>query len=319
VAAYSVSSDGSFASISGSPFSGSTNYVVLNGASLFGADTEARNIVRYSLNKTTGALTSVGITSAIQPNWADGLVSSLSLDHTGQTLYIGELHGAGDNSYTVFTVGSNSDLTFKADYGPKVTYERPLVFSPDNRFAYAESCWHANWFISGFARAADGSLTEINVRGDPPQGGDFCPLTMAVSAKNYVVVPYAAADRQISLALYQITGDGSLSLLGTTPMPAGATTDGTVRLQFDPTGSFVVVANDAGVQTYRLAGTQLVPTGSTVAANGMKKAVHWDNSNHVFVLADAGLYVYIAKNGILNPAPGSPAAGGDSLAVLPLQ
>jgi hypothetical protein len=129
----------------------------------------------------------------------------------------------------------------------------------------------------------------------------------------------AAAHRQISLALYQIIGGGSVSLLGTTPMPTGATTDGAVHLQFDPTGSFVVVVTDAGVQAFRLAGIQLVPTGSTVPANGTKKTVHWDNSNHVFVLADAGLYVYIGKNGVLNLAPGSPAAGGDSLAVLPVQ
>jgi hypothetical protein len=261
---------------------------------------------------------------------APGQISSLSLDHTGQSLYVGEVNGQGtdNNDYQLFSIGKGGTLNFQQLYGYSANYQSPLVFSPDNRFAYGLGCYFANWDVFGFIRAADGTLTTFNPNTTIPTTGPndnnlYCPEVAAISAKNYLALAYSPANSgsPTSIVIYQIRPDGTLSLV---PGSATATADNNtaqIAMSFDSTGTFLVAAGNGGIESYSLMGGKLTPLGAAQDAGVSFSDIKWDHSNHVLAIGNGQLHVFNAQNGVLAQATGSPYSTpqGSSLAVLPLQ
>lgn len=335
IRAYGVSSDGSLTPASCSPYAFSTaqnTKIVTNGSNLYAIDAGQTNLNSFSIDKSTGSLNLANITSAIagDPNQGD-IVFRLALDHTGASLYaaVGTNINGGVN---VFTVGGSSTAQ-QVQYfnGPSLPLS-PEVFSSNNQYGYASACSARVEGIFGFRRASDGTLTTLNIttpQGPAGNSGEaFCPEGLAVSAKGYLAIlwfPFAYASsgqvgNETYIMTYTINGDGTLTAISNSQVKTASSRTNTVAFNFDPTGSFLAVAGDGGVQTYSLngSGTPML-VGPPQNAGLSFQSVAWDSANHIFATTSSQLYVFNSSTGVLTPASGSPYAGDQELAVLPRQ
>ena len=317
--------DGTATSVPGSPASGPASYVVTNSAFVFATD--ASNLASYARG-SDGSLTASSSVVAV-PNagtTATYLIQAMSLDHTGQTLYAMENAGADDLFYFFFNV-ANGTATKIGQIGPNVEYVSPLVFSPDNVYAYGFGCFHLAWTITGFRRNSDGSLTPFNTNGGiAPYAGTsqfYCPQAEAVSAMGYLAVADTVNGASLAtsgLGIYKINSDGTVSLVQSSVQQTALSRISS--LNFDPTGTFLAAAGNGGIQMFQLmpgGGLSAVGSAQSTASNYL--GVEWDTHNHVYAISTAGLTVFSNAGGMLTPASDSPHAAGaaGSLTVLPLQ
>jgi 6-phosphogluconolactonase (cycloisomerase 2 family) len=331
IVGYGVNSDGSLTPLAGSPYAASlvqnTN-IVTNGANLYAIAEGDTNLDVFAIDKSSGALTLANTTNAIagDPNSGD-IAFRLALDHTGSSLYaaVGTNIDGGVN---VFTVGSTSNAQ-QVQYlaGPSLPLS-PQVFSSNNQFGYASACSARVEGIFGFTRASDGTLKSMNPgtpqgpTGNP--GEAFCPHALATSAKGYLAVlwmPFGfASSGQVGtetyVMTYTINADGTLTAVANSQVKTASTSANTVATNFDPTGSFLAVAGDGGVQTFAInANGAPAAVASPQSAGANFQNVAWDNSNHLFAANSSQLYVFNSSTGVLTQASGSPHTGGPELAV----
>jgi hypothetical protein len=322
---FSIAPDGTATPVPGSPAAGPSSYVVTNSAFVFGSDTE--NIATYT-RANDGSLQQSSSTYAVLSNasepWA---VQALSLDHSGQTLYAMENAGSDDLYYFFFSIGSNGKITNIGKIGPNVDYVSPLMFSPDNNYAYGYGCFHVGWDITGFRRNNDGALAPLAYnatnQGFPAYAGTgqyYCPLSEAISQTGYLVVADTELGTNTSgLGAYKInSADGSLSFVQSSTL---ATLLSKVNgMNFDRNGQYLAVAGNGGIQMYQFtrAGT-FTPIGGVQQPGPNYLAVQWDIDNHLYAISSSGLSVFTNSQGTLTPASGSPHAAGTTatLAVLP--
>ncbi len=254
----------------------------------------------------------------------------MRLGHTGQTLYAVENAGADDLFYFFFRVGAGGTLTNIGQIGPNVDYVSPLVFSPDNNFAYGSGCFHASWNLTGFRRNGDGTLTPIGgtnqaVATFDGTGQMYCPEGEAVSQAGYMAVGVAElGSNKLGVGVYKINSDGSLTIVpaSTQPvlLPQNNGCCGELAMNSNRSGLFLAIANPGGIQTF-----QLAPAGTLTRIGGLQQAgpnytsVQWDADNHLYATSWAGLPFSTVSQGVLSPASGSPHAAGPagSLTVLP--
>jgi len=106
---YSAASDGKLTAISGSPFSANASSgMAVNGKWMFESD---------GFNLHSLSIASNGSLKQVSEVLGDGktLLQDLSLDHSGATLYVGTVAGAGDNGYEFFTINQTTaglEVTF---------------------------------------------------------------------------------------------------------------------------------------------------------------------------------------------------------------
>ena len=330
--AYGVVAGGSLTAAPGSPYAASTDtYVVTNGTALFTVDNAGSTLQTYSLNKTDGSLTLANTANAIQGNpYPQDIVSTLALDHTGASLYVSQFDSAGDDGIGIFDV-SAAIPRFLTFFSANEQFGPPPVFSPDNQYAYTGNCYHATWSVFGYKRASDGSLTSFDpgpgAQAPPKSDPDtmYCPGPMAVSAKGFLAIGYSELNGTSTshmIGFYKINFDGTLIPLPTWVVTTASTSDSnaTLAISFDPTGTYLAVAGNGGVQTFPLNSNGILPPIGAPQNSGVAfQSVAWDNTNHVFATSQTQLYVYNSQEGQLSPAPGSPQPGGAGLAVLPLK
>jgi hypothetical protein len=148
---------------------------------------------------------------------------------------------------------------------------------------------------------------------------------MAISAKGFLAIGYSALNglsTNYMIGFYKINFDGTLI-----PLPSWVVTTASnsasnakLAISFDPTGAYLAVAGNGGVQTFPLNSNGILPPIGAPQNSGVNfQSVAWDSSNHVFATSATQLYVYNSQEGQLSPAAGSPQQGGAGLAVLPLR
>lgn len=325
---YLISLTGTSLSATGHSVSGASGSLAVNSRFVFATD--GTNIVTYTRgsNGDLYQTSSVnGTAHNITPQGSE--VGSIVLDRTGQTLYATEINydGADDDAYTIWKVNSDGSLLYIAATGISADYFTPLTFSGNDVYAYSFGCYFAGWQINGFTRNTNnGMLSSFNPNAAIPPSNDgqmWCPDDLAVSAMNYVAIDYNDVGNPGSnymLATYTLNSDGTLGLVQnsetTTPF------NGEHSMVFDPTGTYLAVAGNAGIQMYRLqTGGTLAPVGSVVDANVAFNVVRWDNSGHLYAISSSGLYIFTSSSGVLRQDPGSPlpVSQAGSLAVLPAQ
>jgi 6-phosphogluconolactonase (cycloisomerase 2 family) len=321
---FSVGPDGTATAVPGSPATGPSSYVLTNSAFVFASD--SANIASYTRGRD-GSLKQSSTTYAVLSNgsepWA---IQAMSLDHTGQTLYAMENAGSDDTYYFFFSIGPDGKITNTGKIGPNVNYVSPLVFSPDNNYAYGSGCFHIGWDITGFHRNSDGTLTRLDDRATntavPAYAGTgqmYCPVREAISQNGYLAVADAELGTTTTgLGAYKINADGSLTFVQNSTVATQLTS---VRgMNFDPTGQYLALAGNGGIQMY-----QFMPQGTFTPVGGVQQpgtnylGVQWDGDNHLYAISNAGLHVFTNAQGVLTPASGSPHAAGaaGTLAVLP--
>jgi len=322
---FSILPDGTATAVSGSPVSGPSSYVLTNSAFVFGTD--GANITSYSRG-ANGSLQQSSTTYAVLSNGSEPwVVQAMSLDHTGQTLYAMENAGSDDLYYLSFSIGPDGKIANVGKIGPNVNYSSSLVFSPDNNYAYGFGCFHIGWQITAFRRNGDGMLAQIGTNAGWPayagtgNGQVYCPVAEAVSQTGYLAVADAVLGTTTrGVGTYKLNSDGSLSLVQNSALQTQLTD--VHAMNFDPSGEFLALAGNGGIQMYQLASSgTLAPVGGVQESGSNFVGVQWDSDNHLYAISSAGLSVFTNAQGVLTPAAGSPHGAGaaGTLAVLPTE
>lgn len=325
VSDFPISSQGIPLSAAGSSTSGASGLLAVTPHFVFATD--GRYIVTYTRG-TNGGLRQTSSVDGTAHNITPpgSFVGPLTVDRTGSTLYAAEIEfdGTDNDAYSVWTINSDGSLTWIANSNINVDYNTFLSFTHDNRYAYGFGCYFIDWDITGLARNSDGTLTSFDTGAINPPSNDFlCPSDVQTST-TYAVVAYIDVEMQGAheqLVSYTIASDGTLGLLlnsvVTTPFL------GERSMAFDPTGTYLAVAGDYGIQMYQLgAGGSLTAIGSVVDNGIAFSQLKWDNSNHLYAISGGagGLYVFNSVAGVLTQDPGPlPLVQAGSLAVLSAQ
>lgn len=327
ITGYAVQSDGTLIAVPGSPYAGPADSPVTNGSYLFAENTSNLNgnfsggqkIGVYTLDKQNGSLTLQSTPMGVSTS--NSILMSLSLDHTGQFLYPTENGNDGVSDVETFNVSHGIQGAALSETLSSPYFGNRISFSPDNHYAYGVGCWHGSLSIYSFSRANDGTLSTLANIGTVPQqndNDDYCGFSVAVSSQNYLALSFTSGESgvPISLALYKINSDGSLTLAQNTGVPTASMQSAVIS--FDKTGKYLACAGDGGVQMFQLSGASLTALpGSPQNAGGFFSDVQWDHDGHVFASSDSNLFVYKFTNGTLT-AQGASYPGGGLLTVLPL-
>lgn len=336
IAGYAAASDGTLTQVSGSPFSttGQASAIGATGKYLFVA--EGGNIVSYTIG-SDGSLSAAATTNA-QANdtpSSDGFPATLFTDPSGDNLY--DEASAGCNlkrCYQAFSIEASGGL----QYLGTPTYSSPadpyLSFTANDAWAYGSDYVNgdtANFYA--FTRGSTGALTYFNPNANLPAAAanqeDYVPFGAATQGNGYVVIALQngamplADDLVQQLAVYTINPqNGTLSTANTAADMPKISVGSAEDYRFDPTGTWLAVGGDGGVQIFKFSNGVLTSSGSYTGQNNAVTQLAWDGAGHLYTLGqDSGLlWVYNVANGVPTPASGSPYTVPDSsyLAVEPV-
>lgn len=323
ISAFAIRLNGANSRVSGSPFRGPAQNLVVSSGYVIGTD--QLNIATYT-RLATGALLLTSAVNGVAHNDApsDSAVGRMTLDRTGSSLYAGEINfqGTDNDAYAEFAVTSGGKLVFRSNTPINVNDGSSLQFSQDDKFAYGQGCYFANWDIPAFYRDASGHLTPFdpgNTLPPNPANETPCPDAMAVSAKAYLAIAWGNVGpvAKQSIEVLRITPTGGLQLVSN--LQTNFT--GIVGIRFDPTGEYLAVAGQTGIESFRLnTNGTLTLLSAPILNSTTLSGVQWDKAGHVYAISSGALYVFGTHNGILTVA-GQPAdvTTPQSLAVLPAQ
>lgn len=329
---YSASSTGRLTPIAGSPFPGAVQWMAVNGKWLFGAD-DFMYLTSFSI-ASSGALQQVSTINASSYNpYNTGGPENVFLDHTGTTLYDGDLYayGTGDNGYEAFTIdqstGQLNFLQLSANGG--VAAGTSLSFTGGNQYAYSSSCYEGYTSIFGYQRNSDGSLTPLNINPKIPtltNGNYYCPNYAAADTTNHIAVSLTPTQfySQVGppqLAVYTQDSSGNLITTSTSANMPTTQIKTTTDFWMSPSGKLLAVAGTGGLQVFHFNGANPITRYTGLLTKDEIDQVFWDNNNHLYgVSRTAGkLYVFTVTPSSHSQAPGSPytITSPQNLIVLP--
>lgn len=325
IAAFAVQNNGSVGVVSGSPFAGPSRNLAVNSGFVFGTD--GTNIASFARNGDGGLRPIVEIDGTAHNDTLVGSgVSTITLDRSGSSLYAGEINfdGAHNNAYAEFEVQRDGSLRFDRNTGIGVDYGSPLQFSENNQSAYGKGCRLGGWDLFSFHRETNGELTSFSLNSQIPpnsNNGFVCASGLAVSAKGYLAVSYGvdSTGSKQNIAVYRISTAGYLELVPNSIVETAFTGIGEMR--FDPTGSYLAVAGQKGIETFSLnsSGT-LASVGDVLEPSVSFVGVKWDNAGHVYAISNAALFLFTLQNGAVTTT-GTPQVltNATSLVVVSMQ
>lgn len=265
--------------------SGKFAYVANDGA----FEVTGGSVSMYTINATTGALTSAGtIASPCAPPPSPGSCApfSVAVDPSGKFAYVANEGGFAPTSVSMYTIsGTNGALTFIGTIavgggGRAIS----VTVHPTGKFAYvATQCAPAGSAgnVSMYAiNAANGALTSI---GTIVAG--LSPTSIAIDASGeFAYVTNSGSD---DISMYTINASsGALTSIGTI---AAGTVPGSVAV--DPTGKFAYVtnygSNDISMFTIDATTGALTSTGTIAAGTGPASVA-------------VGKFAYVANSGSNN-------------------
>jgi hypothetical protein len=309
---YAAAANGSLSTIPGTPLSSGNLYLALNGAWLFGTD--GMNIYSYSI-ASNGSLKQVDKLS-VEPS--GGLVN-LFLDHTGGSLYTD--YFTENNEYMAYSIDqSNGKLTYIDNVmgGPGIG--SVTSFIGNNEYAYSSSCYHFTQDIYGLQRSRDGATTYLDPNAPFPatkEPGFYCPFLAAADPTNHVAVAMQPLNSNwqtagpYQLAVYTADSAGNLTTTSTysnMPTTEAAGSWGITDYWMSPSGKFLAVAGNAGLQIFHFNGANPITKYTNLIVSKEVDQVFWDNSNHLYAIGrNAGkLWVFTVTSTSVTQAPGSP-------------
>lgn len=254
----------------------------------WGEGDTAGSVATYTINATTGALTSTGtIPSPCAPPPSPGSCApfSVSVDPSGKFLYAANEGGFAPTSISMYSInGTTGTLTFMGvvNAGGRAA---SVAVDPTGKFAYAtndnNSSPAVGNSISMYAiDTTTGALTSI---GTISAGTN--PVAVAVDSKGKFA--YVANSDSNDVSMYTInTATGALTSTGT--IAAGAQP---VSVAVDPTGKFAYVVNSTSsdVSMYTIdATTGALTSVGTIAVELSPTSVAIDPS---------GKFAYVTNSG----------------------
>jgi hypothetical protein len=317
--AYAAFSNGSLAKVTGSPFAAKVQYLALNGKWLFG--TNGVDIYSFAI-QSNGALRDGPSVNAQAFNQypTDGGPQNLFLDHTGQSLYDGDIYidGANNGYQSWKIVGTTGQLDFAGKVGPySPSLGSALSFLANNVYGYSAGCYKGSPNIYGYKRGSTGTLTALNIRPSIPPtniaGSGYCPYLAAADRANHVAVSltpfapfYFTGPPQI--AVYTANTSGSLTTTSTASnMPKSAVGQVTF-MNMAPSGKLLAVAGSGGLQVFHFNGPYPVTKYTGLLTTSKVDQMFWDNANHLYAVSKSAgkLYVFTVTPTYVAQASGSP-------------
>ncbi len=333
---YSADSTGRLTPIVGSPFPGSVSWMAVNGAWLFGVQGVSENvdyIDSFSI-APNGALQQVSQINAASYNpYNSGGPVNLFLDHTGSTLYDGDIYayGTGDSAYQAFSIDQSTGQLNFLQLGPNggEIQLAPMSFTGSNKYTYSSGCYEGSPGIFGYQRNADGTLTSLNITPKippAPNGNYYCPGLAAADPNNHVAIAltpfnFLTQEGAPQLAVYTQQSNGNLTTTSTSAnMPKTQVTSIT-DYWTSPSGKLLAVAGTTGLQVFHFNGANPITHYTGLLTTNEIDQVFWDNNNHLYAISHpAGkLYVFTVTPTTHSQAPGSPYTinSPENLIVLP--
>lgn len=269
------------------------------------------NVSVFSVNSTTGALTSIpGSPFATGGSYP----IAVAVDPSGRFAYV-----ANSNSYDIsaFTVDAATGALATAAgspyaTGPAIPYQ--IAIDTAGRFAYVATLSN---LLAYSIDAATGALSTL--AGSP---FDVGAVHLAVTLHPTGEFAYVTNQASASVSAYRVdAATGSLSTVAGSPFATGGGNPSSIAI--DPAGRFAYVTNSStgsvAVFTVEAATGALAPiAGSPFAAGGCLQSATVDPTGKFLYVANTGCgstgsvlaYTLDAATGALTPVTGSPFAAG---------
>lgn len=316
--AYVVNSDGSLTAVVGSPFSVGGFGAATDGKFLF---TASRTSLTTFTVPSTGALTAG--TSVNDSTLAGGI----SINPAGTALYADSIDAAqGNHGWKTYSIQADGTLQFVSGQIDQVN--GPLVFTSDGSNAFSATCYHFSPNIEHFTVASSGALNssgeQIAVISTNPAE---CPEAVAINPAGDTIASAwsdAAGSGLVdnAIALYAIDlNTHALTLTSASPFSASGKGQ---DIKYDPSGKFIVVAQDDGIGVYQAGQNSVSEIGGSPFASGTDFNRLLFSHAGTFVVAisqksqQLSVFSFNNTTGVLTTAPGSPlsATAGYNLAIL---
>ena len=351
--AYKVWANGTYTSITGSPFP----YVGISGMSvtnkfLFGDVGQNVDSFAIASNGSLSKISSINAMSYESDGCLQGAGGNL-VDFSQITLYRRVCsYGYNTNQYLSFHIQSNGSLQFLGGSGGAISAATQgsgmLTKMGGNPFAFDSYCAEDEYnrpVIQIFKRQSNGNLIferEENHMPEPEPGTSYCAGFVAADASNHLAVAVQRIDAQphdaghidgpYFLASYTSDSSGNLTTTSNyTNMPRLAVAENldVGAISISPDNNYVAVAAD-GFQVLHFNGSNPPTNFSGAFLTGQYVgSFGWDRAHHLYVIAlkysngtyTSFLHVYNVTSTGVKEVSGSPhyLANLSGLTVLSLQ
>jgi hypothetical protein len=312
VSAYSIGGDGSLTPVSASPFAlgGNTLIAAPNGKVLFSF---GLNVDTLELDTDRVAPDgSLKMSSSIADN---SLAGVQAINPAGTALYVSSINAAENNwGWKVYSV--QPDGTLQLISGIIDQPAGRLVFTPDGTAAFAAYCYFLMPNIQQFTVASEGILTNTRNQISTQINFGECPNAVAVTATgDMLAAPWSDANSSGSAGNF-------ITLFSIDPLthdlnpPAGSMFPASGAGQdaiFDPSGEFLITAQDNGVGVYKVGHDSLMEvSGSPFGEVGMDRVMLTPLGGFVVAISGAAGKIFVfaldSSTGVLALVPGSPVS-----------
>ena len=214
---YSIdASSGALTPIPGTPFA-LTEYAGTfsfhpSGNYVYQANTNGSSIDSYSIDRSTGKLTSAGtIATCINPTTVR-FSSDATIAYTGCSMDVA--HDPNSASVDSFTIGKNGALTH-LNSTPATGWPFDLSVDPSSQFIYSVSVYP---YIDSFQIQSDGSAKFVRRLGTPTNTGMSLVVLGGTAAVKYSPqTAYITSTGDNTFTTYATNTDGTLTLLQSAP------------------------------------------------------------------------------------------------------
>lgn len=311
VSGYRLKADGSLAAVPGSPFAlggitlvGDTNRKALFSLQL-GADAIHLNTNR--INPDGSLKISASITD-------DSLAGVKAINPAGTALYVSSINAAENNrGWKVYSIQADASLKF-VDGLIDQTAGR-LVFTPEGSTAFSASCSHLLPNIEKFAVASNGMLTNARSQIATPVAFGECPNAVALAPRgNMLAAPWSDAispdPAEDFITLFNVDpGTHELVPPAGSVFPAsGAGQD----ITFDPSGKFLVTAQENGIGIYEVGNSFTEIKGSPFGGVAVHRVIFTPSGAFLVAVSRALGQIFVfsfdSSSGAITIAPGSPVS-----------
>ena len=230
ISEYAIDDKGGLHGIAGSPLSAGINPTMLamtsDGNFLYAVDPVKNVIAEFSINSTTGVLTSIGTQNVT------ATPSSVAMDSKGKFLYVGN---NAANNIAVYAVGSDGKLT-EAPYSPIAVNGPVQALTVSAKGTYLFASIPSTGSVYEFALDSTGL--------PPPHAGS--PISIGTNPRYVAVSP----DETFAIVLDQLglvnrvnidASTGALTLAAFSPFTANA---GPAKAIIDSTNTYVFIMSD---------------------------------------------------------------------------
>jgi len=262
------------------------------GKFVYVANANSNNVSMYTINPTTGVLTSIGEIGAGE------YPSSVIVDPSGKFAYVAN---ANSNNVSMYTIGPTTGALTLTGTITAGTSPTSVAVAPSGKFAYVAN---SNSFsVSMYTiNATTGVLTSIGATG---AGGYPGSVLVHPSGKFAYVANFGDGwDYFGSVSMYKINADGSLTSTGTIDEPyedAGST----ASMAIHPSGKFAYTAHarfSFTISTFTIDATTgaLTSTGKIDGANGGTTSVAVHPSGKLAYMTNADISPGVSAGGLSN-------------------